>query len=186
MRIEGYAIISEDGMIADAAGHMPAVLTVEADQKFFHDGLDRVAGVVHGRHSCEGGPHASTRKRLIVTTRVPGFALDPAHRCSILWNPAATPLSEALQALGITHGTVAVIGGADVYELFWQPGYDAFHLTRVAGVRLPGGRPVFRALASTPEKTPEEVLASHGLNPGPVMTLASGVTLVTWRPEPAR
>jgi dihydrofolate reductase len=187
MRFEGYAIISEDGMIADAAGHMPAVLTVEADQKFFQGSLDRAAVVVHGRHSHEGGPRASARKRLIVTTRVAGFAPDPVlHGGSILWNPAATPLGEALRALGLGHGTVAVIGGADVYELFWQPGYDAFHLTRVAGARLPGGRPVFRALASNPGKTPEEVLASHGLDPGPEMTLAPGVTLVTWRPAPAR
>ncbi|HEY8441419.1 MAG TPA: dihydrofolate reductase, partial [Xanthobacteraceae bacterium] len=77
MRFEGYAIISEDGMIADAAGHMPAVLTVEADQKFFQASLDRAAVVVHGRHSHEGGPRASARKRLIVTTRVAGFAPDP-------------------------------------------------------------------------------------------------------------
>jgi dihydrofolate reductase len=181
MRFEGYAIISEDGMIADAAGHMPAVLTVEADQKFFQASLDRAAVVVHGRHSHEGGPRAAARKRVIVTTRVAGFAPDPVHGCSILWNPAATPLGEALRALGIGDGTVAVIGGSDVYELFWQPGYDEFHLTHVAGARLPGGRPVFRALASSPGKTPEEVLASHGLDPGPEMTLAPGVTLVTWR-----
>ncbi|MEA2944849.1 MAG: hypothetical protein QOI40_179, partial [Alphaproteobacteria bacterium] len=42
-RIEGYAIISADGMIADAAGRMPPALTIEADQAFFHAGLDRAA-----------------------------------------------------------------------------------------------------------------------------------------------
>ena len=52
---------------------------------------------------------------------------------------------------------LAVIGGADVYELFWEQGYDAFHLTRVARAFLPGGRPVFRELALN--RTPEEVLA---------------------------
>ncbi len=33
-RIEAFAIISADGMIADAAGHMPDALKIEADQKF--------------------------------------------------------------------------------------------------------------------------------------------------------
>jgi hypothetical protein len=48
-------------------------------------------------------------------------------------------------------------------------------------VRLPGGRPVFSAVTSG--RTPEGVLASHGLKPGPQRMLdeAAGVTLVTWR-----
>jgi dihydrofolate reductase len=181
MHIEGYAIVSEDGMIADAAGHMPAMLTVEADQKFFHDSLDQAALVVHGRHSCEGGPHASRRKRLIVTRTVAALAPHAAHRYALWWNPAGASLTEALQRLEINSGTLAVIGGTDVYELFWQPGYDAFHLTRVAGARLPGGRPVFRALASAVGTTPEQVLTSHRLVPDPEVTLAPGVNLVTWR-----
>ena len=48
-RIEAFAIISADGMIADAAGHMPDALKIEADRKFFLSGLDRAAVVVHGR-----------------------------------------------------------------------------------------------------------------------------------------
>jgi dihydrofolate reductase len=184
-RIEGYAIISEDGMIADAAGRKPAVLTVEADQDFFHKALDRAAIVVHGRHSCEGGPRASARNRLIVTRRIASLATDPCGERSLFWNPGGSSLPQALAQLGITSGTLAILGGADVYELFWDPGYDAFYLTRVSGARLPGGRPVFRALASSSEtKTPEDVLASHGMEPGPEVTLAPGVTLVRW--EPAR
>ena len=62
MRIEAYAIISEDGMIADPAGRMPAVLTVEADQKFFHEGLDCASVVVHGRR---GGVPGDGRKAKI-------------------------------------------------------------------------------------------------------------------------
>jgi hypothetical protein len=47
-------------------------------------------------------------------------------------------------------------------------------------VRLPGGRPVF---PQVPARTPEEVLAGHGLVPGPrqVLDAAEGLTLVTWR-----
>ena len=184
MRIEAYAIISEDGMIADAAGRMPAVLTVEADQKFFHEGLDRAAVVVQGRRSYEGGPRAPGRTRLVLTHRVASLAPDPLHGRSLLWNPAGASFDRALGELGISSGTVAVIGGADVYEVFWQPGYDAFHLTRVAGARLPGGRVVFRALAGpSAATTPEDVLASHGMHPSPAVVLAPGVTLVTWQPD---
>jgi hypothetical protein len=57
MRIEGYAIISDDGMLANAAGVMPDSLKFEADQRFFADGLDKVDVVVHGRHSHEQQPH---------------------------------------------------------------------------------------------------------------------------------
>jgi len=44
-RIEGYAIVSADGMLANAAGIMPGSLMFEADKRFFERGLD---GVVSG------------------------------------------------------------------------------------------------------------------------------------------
>jgi dihydrofolate reductase len=183
--IEGYAIISADGMIADAARRMPLALTIEADQAFFHAGLDRAAAVAHGRHSHEGDPGAARRRRLIVTGSVSGYAPSPTYPNAMLWNPAGASLAAAWTALGAGDGTLAVIGGADVFELFWNAGYDAFHLTRVASARLPGGRPVFRTLA--PGRTPEDVLESHGLNPSETRLLdaAAGVTLVTWRPAPS-
>jgi len=94
----------------------------------------------------------------------------------------AASLAEAWSEFGSPAGTLAVIGGADVYALFWDTGYDAFHLTRVAQARLPGGRPVFRGLSTI--HSPEDVLASHGLRPGRTRMLdpAAGVTLVTWQP----
>ena len=49
-RIEGYAIVSEDGMLANAAGVMPDALQFEADKHFFEQGLDGVDIVVHGRN----------------------------------------------------------------------------------------------------------------------------------------
>jgi dihydrofolate reductase len=99
-----------------------------------------------------------------------------------LWNPRGASLAEAWNGFGSPAGTLAVVGGADVYALFWGVGYDAFHLTRVAQARLPGGRPVFRDLSTS--RTPEDVLASHGLRPGRTQTLdpAAGVMLVTWQP----
>jgi dihydrofolate reductase len=179
-RIEGYAIISQDGMIADHAGRMPDVLQIKADQEFFHAGLDRAAVVVHGRRSHEGGPNADRRFRLIVTSRVPALATHERHPNALWWNPAGVSLTQAWSALGAPDGMLAVIGGAKVYELFWESGYDAFHLTRVARARLPGGRPVFCAVAG--DSTPEAVLASRGLIPGParVLDAGAGVTLVSW------
>jgi dihydrofolate reductase len=179
--IEGYAIVSADGMLADADRHMPPGLQVEGDQKFFQGALDQAAVVVHGRHSHEGGPRAALRKRLVVTRRVPALAPDPSRPSSLLWNPQGATLDEAWAQLRAPPGVLAVIGGPDVYKLFLDVGYDAFHLSRAAQVRLPGGRPVFPEIG--PERTPEDVLASHGLKPGPLhmFDAAAEVTLVTWR-----
>ena len=180
-RIEGYAIISADGMLADANRKIPAGLLVPADQEFFHGSLEHAALVVHGRHSHEGGPRAATRHRLIVTTRVGALAPDPSHPKSLLWNPKGASLQQAWAEVGAPSGMCGVVGGPDVYELFLDIGYDAFHLTRVPHVRLPGGRPVFPEIG--PDRTPEDVLAGRGLKAGPqrVLDPAAGVTLVTWQ-----
>ena len=173
----GYVIVSSDGMIADAAGEMPEAIRNAADQKFFQAGLDRVAVVVHGRHSHEGGPRAARRKRLVLTRQIAAFAADLSHPNSMLWNPAGAPLEKAIEALGAADGSIAVIGGTEVFSMF-LPLYDAFHLSRAARARIPGGRPVFGAVG--PNAAPEDVLAQHGLKPGPRRELDADVTLVTW------
>ena len=178
-RIEGYVIVSADGMIADGKGEMPPSIRNDADQRFFQDGLDRAAVVVHGRHSHEGGPRAARRRRLIVTRQIAAIAPDSAHPNALLWNPAGANLDAALTRLGIGDGIVAVIGGTEVFSLF-LPLYDAFHLSRAANARIPGGLPVFSEVG--PNATPDEVLARHGLKPGPRRDLdaAAGVSEVTW------
>lgn len=179
--IEGYAIVSEDGMLADANRHIPDGLKIKADQEFFHGALERAAVVVHGRHSHEGGPRAANRHRLVLTSRVASLEPDPAHPNSLLWNPEGATLAQAWERLGAPSGLLAVIGGPQAYALFLDIGYDAFHLSRAANVWLPGGRPVFPQIG--PGRTAEDVLASHGLKPGPTQVLdqAAGATLVTWR-----
>ena len=178
-RIEGYAIVSNDGMIADAKGEMPAAIRNAADQKFLQAGLDRAAVVVHGGHSHEGGPRAARRKRLILTRQIADLAPDPSHPNALLWNPAGATLERAVEALGAPDGTIAVIGGTEVFSMF-LPLYDAFHLSRAANANIPGGRPVFAEVG--PNTTPEDALARHGLKPGPRRALdaAAGVTVVTW------
>ncbi|MEA2975622.1 MAG: hypothetical protein QOF19_1142 [Alphaproteobacteria bacterium] len=178
--IEAYAIISADGMLADADGVMPAALKIEADQRFFHGSLDLADVVVHGRHSHEGGPSAKNRRRLIVTRRIPALAPHPENPKALLWNPAGATFDEAWRGLGLTSGVLAIIGGTDVFGLFLDIGYDVFHLTRAERARLPGGRPVF---PEVPARSPEDLLQSHGLKPGPAQMLDAEqeVTLVTWK-----
>jgi dihydrofolate reductase len=178
-RVEGFVIASSDGMIAAADGEMPSAIRNDADQEFFQAALDRVAVVVHGRHSCEGGPHAAARKRIILTRRTAEIARDPQHPNAVLWNPNGAPLEAAIAALGAGSGTVAIIGGTEVFSLF-LPFYDAFHLSRAARAKIPGGLPVFDEVG--PCATPEDVLARHGLEPGSrrVLDAAACVTVVTW------
>jgi dihydrofolate reductase len=179
LSIEGYVIVSADGMIADATGVMPDIIRNDADQTFFQDGLDQAAVVVHGRHSHEGGPHAARRKRLVVTRQVADIAPDPARPHSLLWNPTGATLEQAVAEHGLTAGAVAIIGGTEVFSMF-LPRYDRFHLSRAANAKIPGGRPVFAAVG--PNASPEDVLIQHGLKAGPRRDLdpAAGVSVVTW------
>jgi hypothetical protein len=178
-RIEGYAIVSEDGMLANAAGIMPDSLKFDADKHFFERGLDAVDVVVHGRHSHERQPHSHLRRRLILTRQLSAIAAHPSNERALFWNPAGASFQQALAALGIPDGSVGVIGGPDVFEMFLDR-YDIFHLSRAPDVLLPGGRPVFREV---PTRTPEEVLANHGFNRGQrqVLDSVNGVAVVSWQ-----
>ncbi len=167
-------------MLADGKGEMPQSIRNDADQRFFQDSLDRAAAVVHGRHSHEGGPRAALRKRLVMTRQVAAMAPDPSHPHALLWNPVGATLDQALAQLGVSDGTIAIIGGPEVFSLF-LPLYDAFHLSRAANAKIPGGLAVFTEVG--PNATPEDVLSRRGLKPGPRRDLdaAAGVTLVTWQ-----
>jgi dihydrofolate reductase len=177
-RIEGYAIVSEDGMLANSAGVMPDSLKFEADRHFFERGLDGVAVVVHGRHSHEGQPHSHLRRRLVLTRQIPAIGAYPSNGKALLWNPAGASFEEALSALGAFDGSVGIIGGPDVFGMFLDQ-YDVFYLTRAPDVRLPDGRPVF---PEVPGRTPEEVLAKHGLASAQQQVLdpAKGLAVVSW------
>lgn len=178
-RIAGYAIVSVDGMLANAAGIMPESLKFDADQRFFAAALDRVDVVVHGRHSQEQQAHSQRRRRLILTRRIPGIAADPSNEKALLWNPAGASFEQALATLGTPTDSIGVIGGPEVFGMFLDR-YDFFHLSRAPGVFLPGGRPVF---PEVPALTPEEVLARHGLSPGErrVLDQAKNLVMVSWQ-----
>jgi dihydrofolate reductase len=176
--IEGFAIISEDGMLADATRHMPDSLKFSADQRFFEQGLDNADVVVHGRHSQEQFARSPLRQRLILTRRVPDLAPHPTNTRALYWNPSGASFDQALAALHDPRRRIAVIGGTDVFALFLDL-FNIFHLTRVAGVTLPSGRPVF---PEVPARLPEQILVEHGMRPGPIRVLdsAHGLTLTSW------
>jgi dihydrofolate reductase len=178
-RIEGYAIVSEDGMLANAAGIMPDSLKFEADRQFFERKLDGVDVVVHGRHSHERQPRSHLRHRLILTRNVSAIAADPSNQKAMFWNPAGASFEEALAALGTPDGRVGVIGGTEVFGMFLDH-YDNFYLSQAPGARLPGGRPVFPEVAT---RSPAEVLVSHGLHRGQqqVLDAAKGLVMVNWQ-----
>lgn len=177
--IEGYAIVSEDGMLADAQGVMPAALKFEADHRFFEAGLDACDLVVHGRHSREEHAHSATRRRLIVTRRTPGLEAATTSPQVFYWNPAGMPFEDALKAFAQPVTRAGVIGGTEVFGLFLRR-TDVFYLTRGPRVRLEGGRPVFPGV---PALTPEQVLGGAGLVAGEPLVLdaANGIAVVAWR-----
>jgi dihydrofolate reductase len=177
-RIEGHAIVSVDGRIAGADGRTPPGLRNDADWARFQSALDAVAVVVVGRLAHEHNPNTAHRNRLVVSSSAKGIE---RRTDAWWWNPAAASLADALKAAAPNGGTVAVPGGRRVFDLFLEIGYDAFHLVRVAGVKIDSGIPLFSGVNF--ETLPEEILAQAGLAPEEpeILDQAAGVTLVTWR-----
>jgi dihydrofolate reductase len=175
-RVEGYVIVSADGKLADGKHRMPDSIRYDADQEFFQSSLDRAAAIVHGRHSHEGGLRADSRRRLVLTHRIATLAPDPDYPNALFWNPDGASFEEGLTALGAADGTIAIIGGSDVFTMF-LPLYDSFHLSRAGQAQIPGGLSPF-----TEPGTPEDVLRRHGLKPGPRRDLdaAADVSVTTW------
>jgi hypothetical protein len=178
-QFEGYVIVSADGMLADARHVMPDSLKFEGDKNFFEAGLDRADLIVHGRHSHEGQPNSPKRRRIILTRKIASLTVDPEMPNTTLWNPATASFEEASDFAGVSSGTVAIIGGPVVFDMFMDR-YDTFWLSGAPHVRLPGGEGCF---PQVPERTPHEVLAAHGMKPGEAQVLdaAHGVTVTAWR-----
>jgi dihydrofolate reductase len=179
LRIDGYVIVSADGMLADASHVMPDSLKFEGDKQFFTAALDRADLVVHGRHSFEDQPNSPRRTRIILTRAVGAVAPDPSNPKATLWNPAGASFESACDHAGVRTGTVAIIGGPDVFGMFMDR-YDTFWLSLAPRVRLPGGEPCFPGV---PAHSPQEILAAHGLKAGAAQILdsAEGVSVTPWR-----
>lgn len=179
LRIEGYVIVSADGMLATADRVMPDVLKFEGDQRFFNAALDHADLIVHGRHSFEDQPNSPRRRRVILTRSVSALGNDPGNPNATLWNPLGASFAQACEHAGVTAGTAAVIGGPIVFAMFLDR-YDTFWLSQAPRVTLPTG---LGAFPDVPQHSPEEILAHAGLAPREQKLLdeAAGVTVTAWR-----
>jgi hypothetical protein len=181
LSIDGYVIVTADGMLANAARVMPDELKFEGDKQFFNAALDRADLIVHGRNSYEDQPNSPRRKRIIVTRSIAAIAPDPSNPKATLWNPAGASFEAACDFAGVPSGTVAIIGGPGVFAMFMER-YDTFWLSQAPRVRLPGGEPCFPGV---PAQSPQQILAAHGLKAGDGQILDSGedVSVTPWRRE---
>jgi dihydrofolate reductase len=179
LRIDGYVIVSADGMLANADHIMPDELKFEGDKQFFTAGLDRADLIVHGRRSYEDQPNSPRRKRIILTRTIGGVAPDPSNPKATLWNPAGAAFEAACDHAGVRSGTIAIIGGPDVFGMFMDR-YDTFWLSQAPRVRLPGGEPCFPGV---PEHSPQDILAAHGLRAGDarILDITDDVSVTPWR-----
>jgi dihydrofolate reductase len=179
LRIEGYVIVSADGMLADARNVMPDALKFKGDKAFFTAALDRADLILHGRNSYEDQPSSTRRTRIVLTRKIDAIAPDPANPKSTLWNPTGASFEAACDLAGVRSGTVAVIGGPGVFRMFMDH-YDVFWLSVAPRVRLPDGEACFPGV---PARTPQQILAAHGLRAGAPQRLdaENEVAVTPWR-----
>ena len=179
-RIEGYAIISEDGMLADATRHIPELLVVEADQKFFHGNLDRAGVVVHG-------PFARRRPACQTAS---SSGVDPQHRGDRSRSETAE-FAAVESARRLTRSGACGVAGAGRHARRdrWAGGERVFRpsaMTRFISHAPPmcGCRAAGRSFPpSVPTAHRKTCWRSTGRRPGPprVLDAAREVALVTWQ-----
>jgi len=163
--IEGHAIVSTDGMIADGNGEYPEGLRNDADWALYQAALDKAALVVIGRRGHERHPNPG-RRRLVLTRSIE--RLEKVDANAILWNPAGIGFDDVLSELAVTTGTVAITG---LFDLF-IPRYDRFILSERNDFLLPGGTPCFSG------GHPRQILARAGFVPQGT-TVIDAVEMVT-------
>ncbi len=140
-------------MLADAGHVMPDSLKFEGDKRFFEQALDRAALIVHGRHSHEQQPNSPKRKRLILTRKIKALTVDPEMPNATLWNPDHASFEQACAFADDASGTVAIIGGPVVFDMFMDR-YDTFWLSEARACGCPAAK---AASSVVPERTPHEV-----------------------------
>ena len=172
--VVGHAIVSTDGMIADARGQMPPKLVNEADWALFQAALDDAAVVVLGSAAHRRHPNTG-RRRLVFTSSVLTIGPDGTDAQAVRYNPEGLAVSDALAAMVLGPGAIAVTGGTRVFDHFLRQ-YDEFLLAEVADFVLPGGTPCFS------DGHPRTVLAATGLVPVEwrVIDKANSVILARW------
>lgn len=183
LRIEGYAVVSEDDRIADVAGDMPPSLKSDAEWDFFQAGLDAADVTVLGRRSHDVTPNPKQRRRLVMS-KAPRPPCSGTMPQTVAWNPDRMALVDALASFGRPVAHLAVAGGQGIFDHFLQGPhrYSAFHLSRMRGVSLPGGIAVFGDIGRM-GLSADTVLQRAGYVPGPLRQLDRLAHVVTWTPH---
>jgi hypothetical protein len=176
--IDGYAIVSDDDMIADVDGLVPESLRNEADWDYYQRALARSDLIVFGHRSHDFEPNVRGDLRLVISS---GSAGLERRADGWWWNPARVTWAEVAKRVLPLGGSVAVPGGQGVFDLFFDIGFDGFHLSRAHGVKLPGGRAIFSACETG--ESAEAVLSRAGLSVIKKIPLdpEHGVDLTVWR-----
>ncbi len=176
--ITGYAIVSDDDRIAGADGLVPPSLRNEKDWNYYQNALAHSDLIVFGHRSHQFEPNERGDRRLVVWSAPTGLVQRPD---AWWWNPSLMSWKEVAKELMPKGGRVAAPGGQGVFDLFLGIGYDAFHLSRAHGVRLPGGRAIFSACDRG--LSAEAVLQKAGLRVSERIPLdpKHGVDTTVWR-----
>lgn len=85
--VVGYAIASEDGVVANSQGQMPSTLVISVDHSSLSEQLDRSSILVLGRNSRENHPSSGQRKRLISSRMVGGLETCDTCPNAFYWEP---------------------------------------------------------------------------------------------------
>jgi hypothetical protein len=178
IEINGYAIVSDDDRIAGSDGLIPASLRNEKDWVCFQRALAGSDLVVLGHRIHQLAPNVRGDQRLVISRGAAGLE---QRANAWWWNPARISWVEVAKELLPRGGEVAVPGGQVVFDLFLTIGFDAFHLSRAHGVKLPGGRAIFSRCDDG--LSAEAVLASAGLRVSEKIVLDAehGVDMNVWR-----
>ena len=179
IEIHGYAIVSDDDMIAAADGLTPLSLRNEKDWEYYQRAQARSDLVVLARRSHEFEPNVRGDSRLVISQAAVEALEKRAD--ALWWNPARVGWKDVAARILPFGGEIAVCGGQGAFDLFLDIGYDAFHMSRAYGVLLPGGRKVFSA--SERGVSAEVVLADAGLTLSETIPLdpEHGVEMKVWR-----
>jgi hypothetical protein len=180
IEITGYAIVSDDDKIAGADGLVPPSLRNAKDWDSYQRALAGSDLVVFGHRSHDFEPNTRGDRRLVVSRGAAGLE---QRADAWWWNPARMSWAEVAKRLLPHGGSVAVPGGQGVFDQFLKIGFDAFHLARAHGVKLPGGQSVFSA--SDAGQSAEDVLTKAGLGLSEKIPLdpEHGVEMNIWRAD---
>ena len=157
---------------------MPLSLRNERDWDYYQSALANSDLIVFGHRSHQLEPNDRGDQRLVISSAPTGLLQrDDAW----WWNPSVMSWTDVAKKLLPLGGRVAAPGGQGVFDLFLKIGYDAFHLSRAHGVKLPGGRAIFSACDTG--LSAEAVLARAGLRLSEKIPLdpEHGVDMTIWR-----